>query len=166
MLANRYDDQIHWDQIAENCRMIRAEKFAAAVFRIGEKHLGLEKFPEIWLPVQADETALLADVLCAGIYGGAEEARLHSSNITLGAVANQKQGKRSGKGIVKSLFPSAKSLQGRYPYLRKYPFLLPAAWGSRMASYGAKKALSGNAAESLKIGAERLELLRQYDILD
>ena len=166
MLANRYDHQIHWDQIAENCRLIRAEKFAAAVFRIGEKYLGLEKFPEIWLPVQVDETSLLADVLRAGIYGSAEESRLHSSNITLGAVANQKQGKRSGKGIAKSLFPSAKSLQGRYPYLRKYPFLLPAAWASRMASYGAKKALGGNAAESLKIGAERLELLRQYEILD
>ncbi len=166
MLANRYDREIDWSQIAENCRLIRAEKFAAAVFQIGQKYLGLEKFPEVWLSVEVDETALLADVLCAGIYGGAEETRLHSSNITLGAVADQKRGKRSGTGIAKSLFPPAKSLQGRYPYLKKYPVLLPAAWISRIASYGAKKALSGEAAESLKIGAKRLELLKQYDILD
>ena len=166
MLANRHDNQINWAQIAENCRLIRCEKFAAAVFRIGEKYLGLRNYPEAWTSVQADETALLADVLRAGIYGGAEEPRLHSSNITLGAVADQKQGKKSGMGLRKSLFPSAKALEGRYPYLKKYPILLPAAWISRMASYGAKKVLSGSAAESLKIGAERLELLRQYDILD
>ena len=66
MLANRYDHQIHWAQIAKNCRMIRAEKFAAAVFRIGEKHLGLEKFPEI-----SENEAELFSIAYGGNFGAA-----------------------------------------------------------------------------------------------
>ncbi len=48
-----------------------------------------------------------------------------ATNMTLDAVAADKNGKKAGNTVLKSLFPSAKKLEGRYPYLKKYPFLLP-----------------------------------------
>ena len=67
----------------------------------------------------------------------------------------------------KSMFPSAKSLESRYPYLKKYPYLLPVAWFSRIAKYGKEQKGNANnsAMESLKIGSERVELLRKYKVI-
>ena len=95
-------------------------------------------------------------------------SRKHSSNITLDAVAAEKQGTHAA-GLRKTLFPAAKQLEGRYPYLKDKPYLLPAAWMSRWAQYG-KETLGhrdGNnrAADAMKIGSQRVELLRQYGIL-
>jgi hypothetical protein len=48
------------------------------------------------------------------------------------------------------------------------PFLLPVAWVSRIAGY-AKETISepnSSAGEVLRIGSQRVELLRQYDIID
>ena len=69
--------------------------------------------------------------------------------------------------LKKSLFPSAKSLESRYPYLKKYPYLLPLAWFSRIVKYGKEQKGNTNnsAMESLKIGSERVELLRKYKVI-
>lgn len=169
LYAERYHQQIDWDLVLENCRQIRADRFAAAMLRIGENHLQVQMpwLPECWKEIEVDEEPMLLDLLDSGIYGSADMSRKHSSTITLTAVENQKTGKRSG-GVLRSLFPAAKDLERRYPYLKKYPVLLPVAWASRIASYGAETAKSerNNAAESIRIGAERVELMKQYCILD
>ena len=68
---------------------------------------------------------------------------------------------------MRSLFPSAKALAGRYPYLKEHPALLPVAWGSRLLTYGREAFRSGtDAGESVRIGNKRVELLKEYDILD
>ena len=169
LYAERYHQQIDWDQVLENARQIRADRFAAAMLRIGENHLQVEMswLPECWKEIEVDEEPMLLDLLDSGIYGGADRSRVHSSTITLTAVEQQSRGKGGG-GVLRSLFPSAKNLEGRYPYLKKYPVLLPLAWVSRIAAYGAETAKSehNSAAESIRIGAERVELLKQYCILD
>ena len=164
LFARENEARIGWKQVLENCESIRADKFAAAMFRIGSEHLGLDvKIPECW-PTGVDEMPMLEDLLDAGIYGGADMDRKHSSTMTLQAVARQKQGKDAG-GLTKSLFPKAASLENRYPYLKKYPWLLPVAWVSRMAKFAAKGG-SDAAAKTLRIGKERIELLKQYGILE
>ena len=87
---------------------------------------------------------------------------------TLTAVADQNRGRGKRSGILKSLFPSAGALEKRYPYLKKYPFLLPVAWGARIVHYGSEIRSSRNntAAGAVKIGTRRVELLKQYGILD
>lgn len=169
VFAAHYHSWIDFPRVLENCRQIRADRFAAALLRIGQKHLEIDMpwLPEDWIAIEVDEMPMLLDLLDAGIYGGADRSRLHSSTITLTAVENQKRGKASG-GVLRSLFPSAKKLEIRYPYLKRFPLLLPVAWVSRIAAYGAETAKSenNNAAESIRIGAERVELLKQYCILD
>ena len=169
LFANAYGDGIDWPRLLAQCTEIHAEKFSAALFHIGEKYLGFspEKacLPPLWTEIAVDETALLEDLLSGGVYGAADRNRLHSSTITLNAVAAQKQGGKAKRNVLKTVFPSAKALSGRYPYLKKYPFLLPAAWGDRLLKYRKETAAGNGAAESIRIGSQRIELMKQYGIL-
>ena len=172
LYAERYGNRIDWEQVLENCREIRAEKFAASVFRIGEKYLEFDAdtacYPYSWRSIAIDERAMLQDLLASGIYGGAELSRKHSSTITLTAAAAQKQGTKSPNGLMASLFPPADAMKKRYPYLNKHPYLLPVAWGSRMVQYGKeiRKTNDNSAAEAIKIGNQRIALMKEYGILD
>lgn len=166
LFARHYGNEIDWYQVLQSCESIRADKFTAALFGIGERHLDLAvELPEVW-KTDVDERPMLEDLLAAGIYGDADEERKHSSSITLNAVVRRKQGKDSGSGLMKSLFPAARMLESRYPYLKKYPALLPVAWVSRIARYAAKNSSSDSAARTIQLGNERMELMKRYGILD
>ena len=156
---------IDFDAVAKSCRAIRAEKFAGAVFAIGTRHLGFE--PMGTWPETA-ELPLLEDVLRAGIYGSAERSRQHSSTITLQAVAARKQETSDRRGVLAAAFPASKDLEDRYPWVKKQPYLVPIAWADRMTGYLREtlRRPDSSLADTLKLGAERKKLLRQYDILD
>ena len=171
MYANAYGRSIDWEQILKNCRQIRGELFAAAVFRIGQKYLVFDPeqaaYPRQWQDIPVDEVPMLEDLLQGGLYGDSSMSRKHSSSITLDAVAAQKQGKKAKHGAVVSLFPPASKLTGRYPYLKRRPWLLPAAWCQRMADYlkETHRSQNNSAAQALKIGSERIELMKTYGII-
>ena len=171
LYANKYGSRVDWTRILENCRAIRAENFAAALFRIGSNYLVFDpdqaSYPDIWRQIPVNELPMLEDLLCGGLYGDASMSRKHSSSITLDAVAAQKQGRKAKNSLVASAFPSAASLEGRYPYLKKHPYLLPAAWCSRLWKYAreTRQAQDSNVADALKIGSERIELMKEYGIL-
>jgi hypothetical protein len=107
-------------------------------------------------------------MLRGGIYGYSERSRMHSSNMTLNAVSADKKGKHSGGNILRTIFPPVRNMEGKFPYLRRMPFLLPVAWASRIIGY-AKETITeqdSSASDVLRIGSQRIELLRQYDIID
>lgn len=172
LFANAYGDQIDWQQILANCKEIRAEYFAAAMFQIGKKYLTFdwEKacYPKNWQQLEVDESMMLLELLDSGVFGNSSMSRKHSSNITLDAVSAQKNGKKGSSGLLRSLFPDMEYMKRGYPYLEKAPYLLPIAWGQRVLRYrkeAAKNQAIKNAAEAMKIGAERVELMKQYGIL-
>lgn len=172
LYANAYGLQVDWKQMLENCKAIHAEKFAAAIFAIGKNYLVFNPeqaaYPAIWQTIEVDEIPMLNDLLCGGLYGDSSMSRKHSSNITLDAVASQKSGKKVKSAFVKSLFPSATKLEGRYPYLKKHPYLLPAAWCNRLLKYAQeiRNTRDSSAADALNIGTERIELMKIYGILE
>ena len=163
LFAHRHGGAIDWERVRLSCRAIRAEKFAAALFAIGIRHLGFGPVGP-WGSLYVDEKPLLQDVLCAGVYGSSDLSRQHSSTITLEAVSTRK---KAPAGILAAAFPTAKHLEGRYPWLKKQPWLLPVAWTSRMADYlrETKRRPDSSLADALKIGTERVELLKRYEIL-
>ena len=172
LFANAYGEQINWDYVLNKCKGLRADKFAAALFAIGQQHLVFDPdkacYPHYWRSIAVDPEALLADLLYGGIYGSSDRSRVHSSNMTLNAVSADKKGKKSKGNLLKTVFPSAKNLEGRFPYLRRAPILLPIAWASRICGY-AKETISepeSAAAEVIRTGSQRIELLRHYDIID
>ena len=162
LFIESYGSEIDWPRIVRDCALIRIDRFAAALFRVAERHLGFS-LPEAFSGYDVDEGPLLEDMLADGMYGTADEDRLHSASITLDAVAAQRQ-RRGAKGILASLFPPVSSLAGRYPYLRKRPWLLPAAWLQRIAGYLTNHRT--NASASVQIGQQRIRLLRNYGIID
>ena len=172
LFANAYGKEIDWIRILQQCREIHADLFTAALFQIGQKYLTFDPsragYPQEWQEIQVDEQLMLDDLLEAGIYGDGTMSRKHSSNITLNAVSAQKQGKKSDHSVLKTLFPTAKSMEGRYPYLKKHPYLLPVAWISRILKYHQEtsKSRDNGAAQAVSIGNQRIELFREYHILD
>ena len=172
LYANTFGSEIDWEYIRTKCRGLRADRFAAALFDIGKKHLSFspEKacYPYHWQHMDANGDALLADLLYGGIYGSSDMNRVHSSNMTLNAVSADKKGKNTRGNLLKTVFPPARKLEHRFPYLRRAPVLLPVAWVSRIFGY-AKESLSeqdSSASEIIRTGSQRIELLRHYDIID
>ena len=169
--ANKYGENIDWLWVYDNCSAISAIYFAAAIFKIGSKYLNfdIEKsaFSEEWQNIEVDEEAMLTDLLSGGLYGASDMSRKHSSNITLDAVVAGKKGKKKRNSIMLSLFPSKEKLENRYQYLKARPYLLPFAWAERIVKYSKETHTVKNnkATDSLKIGSERVELLRKYKII-
>ena len=171
LFANAYGHRIDWNYVQKKCKGLRAERFAAAIFAIGEKYLTFSPeracYPGSWSALRVDPEPLLQDLLRGGIYGSADRSRVHSSNMTLNAVNADKKGKQ-GKNLLRTVFPPKKRLEGRYPWLRSKPWLLPVAWMLRFAGY-LKEAMTradSSAAAVIRMGNQRVELLRQYDIID
>ena len=115
-----------------------------------------------WQSILVNEDQLLEDILDSGIYGSAQKDRVHSSNITLEAVSSRNQGKQSAT-LLQSVFPSLEVMERKYPYLRGKPLLLPIAWTDRILKYSRSTA---SAADTIRIGKERVELLKKYGVLD
>lgn len=171
LFANAHGSEIDWDALLEKCISIRAQHFAAALFEIGRRYLVFDPkiacYSHAWQTIQADPLPLLADLMAGGIYGSADRKRLHSSNMTLNAVSADKKGKKNASGLRRTLFPSAKSLENRYAYLRKSPWLLPVAWAERFVGYAKETKQTGNSAfGTVETGKARIKLLKKYHIID
>lgn len=164
--ARAYHDQIDWLHLHDQCRTVHAATFAAAAFRIARDYLGIEfDLPAPWSDA-VDAEPLLHDSLCGGVYGSNDLTRLHSSTVTLNAVKASRTGEKSS--VLSTVFPKREYLEHRYPYLKKRPYLLPVAWAQRLAHYAREKrqTTADSAAGSLRLARERIELMKQYDILE
>ena len=162
LFARRYGTSIDWNRVRVSCEQIHIEVLAAAMFRIGERHLEIPA-PVPFGAIETDELPLLHDCLSGGLYGADEPDRLHSSTLTLEAVAAEKSG-RQAHGAVHALFLPVESLAPRFPYLRRHPWLLPVAWIQRAWNY-LKDRDRVDPARSLQIGEERIRLLERYAVL-
>jgi hypothetical protein len=88
--------------------------------------------------------------------------------MTLEAAASMKNGKRVGNTVIRTAFPPAKDLEGGFSYLKEKPYLLPLVWTSRILKYQkeTKRMDNNSAAETIKIGKERIRLMKKYGIIE
>lgn len=164
--AREYHDEIDWQRLHEQCESVHAATFAAASFRIARDYLGIDfDLPTPW-DASIDVEPLLHDSLCGGVYGSNDLTRLHSSTVTLNAVKASRTGEKSS--VLRTVFPKREYLERRYPYLKKRPYLLPVAWVQRIAHYASEKqsGADNSASGSIKLGKERIELMKRYGIMD
>ena len=152
-----FRNEINLHQVFEKCREVSLRSFAEACFDIGRKHLGFDEIP--FATANGDD--LLADILDAGIYGSSTLSRQHSSGLTLSAVKGKKT------GALSRFFPSSKELGSRFDYAKKYPVLLPVAWGHRLIKYSAELSdTSDNSPkDTLNLGKKRIELMKHYGMI-
>lgn len=164
--AREYQAEIDWQRLHEQCESVHAATFAEAAFRIAKDYLGIEfDLPAPWSDA-VDAEPLLHDSLCGGVYGSNDLTRLHSSTVTLNAVKASRTGEKSG--VLRTVFPKREYLERRYPYLKKRPYLLPVAWAQRIAHYASEKqsGADSSASGSIKLAKERIELMKQYGVMD
>ena len=164
--ARAYHAEIDWQRLHDQCESVHAATFAAAAFRIARDYLGIEfDLPAPWSDA-VDAEPLLHDSLCGGVYGSNDLTRLHSSTVTLNAVKASRTGEKSS--VLRTVFPKREYLERRYPYLKKRPYLLPVAWVQRIAHYASEKQSNpdNSASGSIKLGKERIELMKRYGIMD
>lgn len=164
--ARAYHVEIDWQRLHEQCESVHAATFAAAAFCIAGDYLGIEfDLPAPW-DGSIDVEPLLHDTLCGGVYGSNDLTRLHSSTVTLNAVKASRTGEKSS--VLRTVFPKREYLERRYPYLKKRPYLLPVAWAQRIAHYASEKqsGADNSASGSIKLGKERIKLMKRYGIMD
>ena len=163
--AWEYHDEIDWQRLHDQCASVHAATFAAAAFHIAGDYLGIEfDLPAPW-DGSIDVEPLLHDSLCGGVYGSNDLTRLHSSTVTLNAVKASRTGEKSS--VLRTVFPKREYLERRYPYLKKRPYLLSVAWMQRIAHYASEKQSNpdNSASGSIKLGKERIELMKRYGIM-
>ena len=164
--ARAYHDEIYWQLLHDQCASVHAATFAAAAFCIARDYLGIDfDLPAPWDAV-IDVEPLLHDTLCGGVYGSNDYTRLHSSTVTLNAVKASRTGEKSS--VLSTIFPKREYLEPRYPYLKKRPYMLPVAWVQRIVRYASEKqsGTDNSASGSIKLAKERIELMKQYGIMD
>ncbi len=167
LFAGRFGKDIDWQKVKREVTELGSEKWYADVLAVLRDRLALDAeaagIPADHFPESADLCPLLDDITSGAVFGAYDMARHHSGNITLGAVESGTKGHTA----LHTLFPPLSRLRGRYPYLKKYPFLLPAAWASRLTKYRRESKLSGQAlSQSLAIGKSRQKLLQLYGITE
>ena len=164
--AREYHAEIDWQHLYDQCAGVHAATFAAAAFCISRDYLGIDfDLPAPW-DASIDVEPLLHDTLCGGVYGSNDYTRLHSSTVTLNAVKASRTGEKSS--VLSTVFPKREYLERNYPYLKKRPYMLPIAWVQRIAHYAGEKqsGADNSASGSIKLAKERIELMKQYDIMD
>lgn len=172
MMAERSGKNMDWEEIIRKTKKYRMYVFWMNLMDIGERYLGFDwegshcPRPE---DLALDSEALLLDMLEGGVYGSSSTGRVHSANITLGALERASRGEEGKLSLKSSLFPPKQYLKGEYPWLEKAGWLLPAAWILRLLRYGGKIWRKKRAGEtqlnSISVGKQRVELLRKYGIL-
>ena len=169
MMAEHYGADIDWEYIYGRLQELRMEGFWNGLAEIGRKYLGFS-FEKAHYPVFLQKEHvncdhLLLDLLDSGIFGDSTMERKHSSNITLAAAES---GKKDTVASVKaSLFPGKAYMEKGYPWIKKCPWLLPVAWGMRIVGYlKSKRKSSKEEPGGVEIGMSRVELLREYGIID
>lgn len=164
LYAGHYEGDIDWPLLWEQVHSMGLELLLWNLRDIGLKYLGFSQplMPcHISMP-EADSFDLLVDTLGAGVFGSSSVERKHSATMTIRAA---REGKHRG-GVKAAMFPGAKELEGRYPYLKKHPWLLPVAWMARAWGYVREgRGLSKRASQAVQIGQQRLELLEKYCII-
>lgn len=165
--ARRWAPAIDWPLLRRQAEAVRGADFCAALFAAAEESLGLDlPLPDDWRAGRPDPAPMLQDLLDGGVYGSATGTRTHTARITQDAVAAQRAGRRGG--LRTALFPAAKSLEEDYPVLKEHPALLPLIWQKRLAAYLKRAAVTEgeDPAQTVRLGRQRLELLRRYGILN
>lgn len=167
LFIEKFQDQIDWERIYTSCTIFRIDQFFGAILNICTRHLVIAIKSENQSGYETvNELPLLKDILSGGLYGVADEDRLHSSTMTLEVVTAQREGRKS-KGLIKTVFPSRSYMQTKYPYLKKNKWLLPIAWAQRGHQYLSNRSLKRvNPTKTIEIGNQRIKLLKEYNIID
>lgn len=167
-----YGEYINWEKFWSDLKDLNYDTFALNLIEISLKYLGfnndkitypdnITSFDELKNSQKyyINSESLINDILDAGVFGASTMDRKHTALMTLDAVEDKKKSNR-----LKAVLPNVNYLKDNYTYLQKYPILLPVAWGQRILSY-LKKNKTSSYINTMELGKQRIELLKEYKII-
>lgn len=167
-----YGEYINWEKFWSDLKDLNYDTFALNLIEISLKYLGfnndkitypdnITSFDELKNSQKyyINSESLINDILDAGVFGASTMDRKHTALMMLDAVEDKKKSNR-----LKAVFPNVNYLKDNYTYLQKYPILLPVAWGQRILSY-LKKNKTSSYINTMELGKQRIELLKEYKII-
>ena len=167
-----YGEYINWEKFWSDLKDLNYDTFALNLIEISLKYLGfnddkitypdnITSFDELKNSQKyyINSESLINDILDAGVFGASTMDRKHTALMTLDAVEDKKKSNR-----LKAVFPNVNYLKDNYTYLQKYPILLPVAWVQRILSY-LKKNKTSSYINTMELGKQRIELLKEYKII-
>ena len=161
MYINNHYENINWNYIWKEITNLGYDTLLVNLLQIAIDRLGLDENKIVYEKdksnyyVNTDD--LIEDIMEGGIYGASTQARLNAANMSLDAI--NKESKLKIKSNLAAIFPKVDNLKVRYKYLERYPVLLPIAWGSRTD-------VGATAKETIAAGNRRIELLKEYKLID
>jgi len=119
----RFGDTLDWQWIQAELDKLKLTEFFHLAMDAVARWFAVK--PPIPIPEMEEDLFLQFETFTmeGGVFGF--EGRLSGEQKV------RKQGERS-KALRETLFPHAKTIQARYTYLQKYPWLLPVAWVDRL----------------------------------
>lgn len=155
LYLNHYQNGMDFDSVKSKLCKARAAEFADDIIALINEIFCINS-PFILQKAKVNST-LMADILDSGTLGAGSEERRLSASVTSSRFKN-----KSALSFLKQvLFPSAKRLKEKYPFAKKYPFLLPAAWFLRILGY----LKSGLGFAPVKKANKRMKLLNKYGFI-
>lgn len=154
-----YKDEIDFERVNLAVNKMGAGKLYGDILEIGNTYLGFDldnvfgkSFPE----------KLLDEIFSAGVFGHTSKERIGSKVKVAAAVASGGKQNR-----IRMIFPQLDSMREFYTVLYKHPYLLPVMWIVRMVRYVFRLSTGKtyNVLKSEEIANERIQLLKDYDII-
>lgn len=154
--ANKTD----WQKIFDSCEKLRLSGFLSAVLKIGSVYFNFDissvncdKFD-----ASPDIEPMLDDILNGGVYGPGDPDHLHAGIFTFNGYSEMLGVK---KHRFRAILPPKEKIRQKYPFAKKHPVLLPAAFFIRLFSYMFS---NHSTADTFDMARRRKELMRQYGI--
>lgn len=120
-----HDSNMNWEEVRQDLEHIGLWPCANGVLTAVSRWFGVESPLPLQAPTVEQWTLFQSFVFLGGVFGQAEpEQQTHS------ALSRTHRG-RAG-AVTARLFPSARTIETRYTYLQKRPWLLPVAWVHRL----------------------------------
>lgn len=160
VLIQQCRNSLNWAEIEAELKALELDSFANVVFNMVETCFGIPK-PITGTPVPREVLNSFLDfTVSGGIFGRVGK---ESGVISLKETSREDEDISRSGTIVKRLFPTAKNIENRYTYLKKAPWLLPAAWVHRLVKTGGR--LREHAKEARSILSADKEAARELNQL-
>jgi len=164
LFQEKYQDEIHFDDLFKKLEKVNALKFYNDLICIGNKYLGFD-LTALSEPCQIYE--LLDDIKESGAFGNDNESQVMSAVFLRSALeVNQSKNKSRAKRLWKTVFPGKEWLYRYDPRIKTKPLLtVPAYFGRIKKGFTFLISNQNTQKSSITIGEKRLELLREYGIV-
>ena len=129
VFLQHYAETLDWDAVRRELDRLCLADFANVVLTMVQKGFGISS-PIPLKPVSEEVMQAFTEfTMSGGIFGKADR---DSGTNSLKAESRESGDISRAGTLAKRLFPSAQSIQSRYTYLQKKPWLLPVAWVHRL----------------------------------